>query len=67
MHQTSQGKLRVLFQQISEKADILLLCSDLVDSGQLEKATVLAKELAPIKIPLVAVLGNHEYESGPAA
>ena len=35
-----------------------------VDYGQLEEATVLAKELAPIKIPMLAVLGNHEFESG---
>ena len=61
---TSNGKVQAVFQQISQKADILLLCGDLVDYGQLEEATVLAKELAPIKIPILAVLGNHEYESG---
>src|SRR5262245_43021466 len=62
---TSQGKLQALFQQIGQSgADILLLCGDLVDYGQLEEAGVLAKELSPIKIPILAVLGNHEYESG---
>jgi Icc-related predicted phosphoesterase len=62
---TSQGKLQALFQQIGQSgADILLLCGDLVDYGQLEEAAVLAKELSPIKIPILAVLGNHEYESG---
>jgi len=60
---TSQEKLHALFQQISENADILLLCGDLVDYGQIEEAAVLAKELAPIKVPMLAVLGNHEYES----
>jgi len=60
---TSQGKLQSLFQHVSENADILLLCGDLVDYGQLEEAAVLAKELAPIKIPMLGVLGNHEYES----
>ncbi len=60
---TSQGKLHALFQQISENADILLLCGDLVDYGQHDEAVVLAKELAPIKIPMLGVLGNHEYES----
>src|SRR5262245_60332872 len=61
---TSQGKLQALFQQISQSgADILLLCGDLVDYGQLEEAAVLARELAPIKIPMLGVLGNHEYES----
>ncbi len=61
----SQGKLQALFQQIGQSgADILLLCGDLVDYGQLEEAAVLAKEISPIKIPILAVLGNHEYESG---
>ena len=61
---TSHGKLQSLFQQIGQSADILPLCGDLVDYGLLEEATVLAKELAPLKIPMLAVLGNHEYESG---
>jgi len=61
----SHGKLQVLFQQIAQSgADILLLCGDLVDYGQLEEAAVLAKELAPVKVPILGVLGNHEYESG---
>lgn len=60
----SQGALQSLFSQIAKTADILLLCGDLVDYGQLEEAEVLAKELAGVKIPMLAVLGNHEFESG---
>ncbi|MGH7826404.1 MAG: metallophosphoesterase family protein [Candidatus Binatia bacterium] len=59
----SRGTLQSLFSQITQSADILLLCGDLVDYGQLEEAEVLAKELAGVKIPMLAVLGNHEYES----
>jgi Icc-related predicted phosphoesterase len=61
---TSQGKLQPLFQQAAESADILLLCGDLVDYGLPEETEVLAKELAAVKVPIIAVLGNHEYESG---
>jgi Icc-related predicted phosphoesterase len=62
---TSQGKLQALFQQVTQSgADILLLCGDLVDYGQLDEAMVLAKELSPIRIPMLGVFGNHEYESG---
>ena len=62
---TSQGKLQVLFQQINQSgADVLLLCGDLVDYGHVDEAIVLAKELAPIRIPMLGVFGNHEYESG---
>jgi Icc-related predicted phosphoesterase len=62
---TSQGALQPLFQQINERADILLLCGDLTDYGLPEEAQVLAKELtSSLKIPVVAVLGNHDFESG---
>src|SRR5918996_274611 len=62
---TSQGVLQPLFQQINDHADILLLCGDLTDYGLPEEAQVLAKELtSSLKIPIVAVLGNHDFESG---
>jgi Icc-related predicted phosphoesterase len=64
---TSQGALQPLFQQMNDSADILLLCGDLTDYGLPEEAQVLAKELtASLKIPVVAVLGNHDFESGQA-
>jgi Icc-related predicted phosphoesterase len=64
---TSQGALQPLFQQVSDNADILVLCGDLTDYGQPEEAQVLAKELTTsLKIPVVAVLGNHDFESGQA-
>jgi Icc-related predicted phosphoesterase len=64
---TSQGVLQPLFQQINESADILLLCGDLTDFGLPEEAQILSKELTTsLKIPIVAVLGNHDFESGQA-
>jgi Icc-related predicted phosphoesterase len=64
---TSQGVLQPLFQQIDDSADILLLCGDLTDFGLPEEAQILAKELTTsLKIPAVAVLGNHDFESGQA-
>jgi Icc-related predicted phosphoesterase len=43
---------------------VLLLCGDLTDYGTAEEAKVLADELAAVSVPIVAVLGNHDYESG---
>jgi Icc-related predicted phosphoesterase len=44
---------------------MLLLCGDLTDYGLPEEAEILAKELrSAVSIPIVAVLGNHDYESG---
>jgi len=58
------GTLRGFFAQASEAADALLLCGDLTDYGTAEEAQVLADELAAVAVPIVAVLGNHDYESG---
>jgi Icc-related predicted phosphoesterase len=66
--EASAGQLQGLFSQIAESADILCLCGDLTDHGFPVQAQVLAKELstAAHKIPTIAVLGNHDYESGHA-
>src|SRR6476659_8686331 len=61
---TSQGALLPLFAQIAEAADVLMFCGDLTDYGLTEEARLLAKDLAPIKIPMVGVLGNHDVEAG---
>ncbi len=61
---TAQGSLLPLFTQIAEAADVLVLAGDLTDYGLAEEARILAKDLAPVKIPVVAVLGNHDFESG---
>jgi len=63
----SQGMLQPLFSHLAESADILVLCGDLVDYGQVEEAKILARELASVKIPMLAVLGNHEFECGQTA
>ena len=62
---TSQGSLQSLFAKISEAADVLVLPGDLTDFGLAEEARVLAKDMsASLRIPAVAVLGNHDYEAG---
>ena len=60
----SAGTLRGFFGQASEAADALLLCGDLTDYGTAEEEKVLADELSVDKVPIVAVLGNHDFESG---
>jgi Icc-related predicted phosphoesterase len=62
---TSQGMLQPLFAQIAERADILVIAGDLTDYGLADEAKVLARDLTMnVKIPIVAVLGNHDYEGG---
>jgi Icc-related predicted phosphoesterase len=64
---TSEGSLQPLFAQMAETADVLALAGDLVDYGLPEEAHILVKELhVAIKasVPVIAVLGNHDYEGG---
>jgi Icc-related predicted phosphoesterase len=58
--------LQAVFAEAAEKADVLLLCGDLTDYGLPDEARLLLRELAAVRIPMVAVLGNHDYESGRA-
>ena len=61
----SHGALLPVFERISETSDILVLAGDLTDYGLAEEAKVLARDLTTmVKIPIVAVLGNHDFESG---
>jgi len=61
---TCEGAFQGFFGRIAERADVLVLCGDLTDYGTPEEARVLAKELGATKLPMVAVLGNHDFESG---
>lgn len=57
-----RGKWVECFRRISEQADVLLFCGDLTDHGLASEAEVLSEELRSCTIPVVAVLGNHDYE-----
>jgi Icc-related predicted phosphoesterase len=61
---TTQGQLQPVFAAANDVADVLLLCGDLTDYGLPEEARNLVAELAAVRIPILAVLGNHDYESG---
>jgi Icc-related predicted phosphoesterase len=58
---------RDTFVEISRSARVLALCGDLTDLGRPAEARLLAEELKACTIPVVAVLGNHDYECGAVA
>lgn len=60
----SKGSLRGLFAEISETADVLVLCGDLTTHGEPEQLMEFIEELEGVDLPMVAVLGNHDFESG---
>ena len=57
------GTFQPLFAQVAERADVLALAGDLTDYGLPEEARLLVRELAAAKVPVVAVFGNHDFES----
>ncbi len=64
---TTGSELGAMFAAAAEQADVLVLCGDLTDYGLPEEAQKLAAELrSAVNIPVVGVLGNHDYESGKA-
>lgn len=60
---TSQGAFQSLFARVAESADLLLIAGDLTDYGLPDEARVLARELTSLRVPIAAVLGNHDVES----
>jgi len=54
------------FAALDGEADLVLLAGDLTTHGLPEQAAVLADACAPLSMPIVAVLGNHDHHSGRA-
>jgi Icc-related predicted phosphoesterase len=59
----SRGRLRDHWSQLHRIADVLLIGGDLTTHGERDQARVLAEELMVVQVPVVVVLGNHDYHS----
>lgn len=64
VRETDKGKWGDCFKKISSLAQVLVIAGDLTNTGDEAEAAVLAEELRQCTIPVVAVLGNHDYEKG---
>lgn len=62
--ETDHGKWVDYFKEVSNQADVLIICGDLTDTGDEDEAQILANELRACSIPVICVLGNHDYEKG---
>jgi Icc-related predicted phosphoesterase len=60
----SVAPYRELFAEISSAADVLVLCGDLTNFGKTREAEILADDIRSCTIPVLGVLGNHDYECG---
>lgn len=64
VRETDKGQWTAFFKEVSQRADVLLLCGDLTNTGDEVEAQVLAEELKACTVPVVGVLGNHDHEKG---
>ena len=61
---TSDGdRVRAAFERVASEADLVLLAGDLTRHGQLDEVGVVADACRAIEVPVVAVLGNHDWQS----
>lgn len=59
----SHGALREALLHVRQHADILFLAGDLTRHGRASEGRVVAEEFSDLGVPVVAVLGNHDYHS----
>ncbi|MGV9821750.1 metallophosphoesterase family protein [Nocardia xishanensis] len=59
----STGQLRPVLRELPLRADVLMLAGDLTRHGTLDEARVVATEFTDLGVPVIAVLGNHDYHS----
>ena len=59
----TRGRLRPALEPLPEVADVLLLAGDLTRHGRLDEAAVVADEFRDLGLPVITVLGNHDYHS----
>ncbi len=59
----SYDRIREPMQKARDEADLMVIAGDLTNFGKPEEITSLLNALLRLRIPIVAVLGNHDYES----
>jgi len=58
------ARLRPVYQRVVETADILLLAGDLTEDGGIDSAAEVRDLFGGLDLPVIAVLGNHDYDRG---
>jgi Icc-related predicted phosphoesterase len=59
-----RDEIEASFAGLRGRADLVLLAGDLTTYGEPEQAEVLARACGGLGLPVVAVLGNHDWHSG---
>ena len=58
-----RAEIEESFARVQDDADLILLAGDLTTHGEPEEAAVLADACRDLGVPVVAVLGNHDWHA----
>lgn len=66
LHFTPQNydRIRDQMNRVRDEADVLVLAGDLTNYGKTAEMESLLNAIVRLRVPTIAVLGNHDYESG---
>jgi Icc-related predicted phosphoesterase len=56
-------RFREAFAALNEEADVFVIAGDLTHFGRTDEARIVVGELSMVRIPILAVLGNHDWHS----
>ena len=59
-------RIREPMSRVRDEADVLVIAGDITNYGKPEEMNSVLNALVRLRIPIVAVLGNHDYEGGQA-
>jgi Icc-related predicted phosphoesterase len=62
--EATRARLEQSFAELEERVDLVLLAGDLTTLGEPRQAQVLADACVGLRVPVCAVLGNHDLHSG---
>jgi uncharacterized protein len=65
-HEGIRSQVAETMAAVAGQADLVLLCGDLTTHGRPEQAEVLAAACADLDLPILAVLGNHDWHCNQA-
>jgi Icc-related predicted phosphoesterase len=61
--ESTRAEIAEAFAGVAGHADLVLLAGDLTQHGQVDEAQIVAEACRGLAVPVVAVLGNHDYHS----
>jgi Icc-related predicted phosphoesterase len=64
VHEGNREEWQQLLGKVCSEADMLVLAGDLTRRGRKREAEILVEGLAACRLPVIAILGNHDVECG---